>query len=172
MTTCANYSPFAMLLVTFLLLLVLCCKVTLADFIYEDFNNTVGLVFNGAAASTDCNESSAFIENDSVNQASSKLQQHGSTTTQDVFSTVETIQHNSLNDEIATHNAVFGHRTEFEVGTATGCSSRLRLTPSHPSKSGSIWYESRVSVVSSGVGSYVARSSSSLTTHETSTKLS
>jgi len=64
-----------------------------------------------------------------------------------VFSTVETIRHNSSDDDIAIHNAVAGHRREFEIAVNAGCSTRLRLTPSHPSKAGSVWYESRVPVL-------------------------
>ena len=33
------------------------------------------------------------------------------------------------------------------MGVTAGCSTRLRLTPSHPSKAGSVWYESRVPVL-------------------------
>lgn len=64
-----------------------------------------------------------------------------------MFSTVETMQHNSSNDDIAIHNGVFGHRDEFDLAATAGCSSRLRLTPSHPSKAGSVWYQSRVPVL-------------------------
>ena len=57
------------------------------------------------------------------------------------------MQHNSSNDDIAIHNGVFGHRDEFDLAATAGCSSRLRLTPSHPSKAGSVWYQSRVPVL-------------------------
>ena len=120
-----------------------------SDFFYTDFNQTGGLVFNGAAKTTDCDEASEIVDTmDTSNGGeASRLYQHGHTATMDVCSTVETIQHNSSHDEIAIHDAVLEYRREFDVGVTTGCSTRLRLTPSHHSKAGSIWYESRVPVL-------------------------
>ena len=37
---------------------------SLSDFLYADFNRTAGLVFNGAAMPTDCDEASDFVESD------------------------------------------------------------------------------------------------------------
>ena len=105
---------------------------------------------------TDCDEASDYVESDdnpydAADEGSSSgfLYHHGHTATTDVFSTVSTIGNNSsIDDGIAIHEGVFGHRREFDVGSTVGCSTRLRLTPSHPSKAGSVWYESRVPVVS------------------------
>lgn len=141
--------------VAFLVAVVLSrVQCALSDFLYADFNATVGLIFNGAARSTDCEEESPSLldlelqgDDDDDVSAASRLYQHGRTATTDVFSTVETSKNSSFGDEIATHEAVFGHRREFEVGEVSGCSTRVRLTPSHPSKAGSVWYESRVPVV-------------------------
>ncbi|KAL9182975.1 hypothetical protein ACHAXT_004254 [Thalassiosira profunda] len=131
-----------------LVLLLSHVHVALAGFVYPDFNSTAGLVFNGAAATSDCHEASEFIiESDDDASSASRLYQHGHTATTDVFSTVETIRRNSSDDDIAVHDAVFGHRRAFDVGGASGCSTRLRLTPSHPSRAGSVWYESRVPVL-------------------------
>ncbi len=126
------------------------CHVTLSDFLYADFNKTTGLVFNGAASPTACaGASNSVLETNSTSEQS-RINQYGHTATTDEFSTVETIPHNSSNDDIAVRYSVFGHRLEFDVDAATtgGCRSRLRLTPSHPSKAGSVWYDSRVPVVS------------------------
>jgi len=125
-------------------------RASLSDFLFADFSRTTGLVFNGAARPTDCDEASDFIESVSDDGASSGfLYQHGHTATTEVFSTVRTVGKNSSdNDGIAIYEGVFGHHREFDVGSNAGCSTRLRLTPSHPSKAGSVWYESRVSVVS------------------------
>ena len=59
------------------------------------------------------------------------IYQHGHTATVDVFSTVETVHHhhNSSDDDIVIHDAVLGHRSAFETGVTTGCSTRPRLTP-------------------------------------------
>jgi len=139
--------------------------VSLSDFLYADFNKTTGLVFNGAASPTACEGSSnVVLESNSSstnndNGKQSRLYQYGHTATTDVFSTVETTipQNNSSNDDdIAVRYAVFGHRLEFDIDaaitTTEGCNSKLRLTPSHPSKAGSVWYDSRVPVVSFFIG--------------------
>ena len=123
-----------------------------SDFFYTDFNRTTGLVFNGAANAVDCNEGSHLVDSDEQvggeNEGSQHaLYQHGYTATMDVMTTVETAKQNSSNDDIASHEAMIGHRNEYEIGREDGCSTRLRLTPSHPSQAGSIWYESRVPVL-------------------------
>lgn len=100
----------------------------LSDFAYPDFNKTTGLVFNGAASATDCGEASVFAETEGADddEVLSRIGQQGHTATSDLFSTVETAKHNSSEDEIAIHDAVFGHRNDFTVGLSTGCSTRLR----------------------------------------------
>lgn len=131
------------------IILLLQCSLGLADFSFVDFNHTVGLVFNGAASSVDCGESSEFARegNDAQDIGYPKIDQYGLTATTDIFTTVETATNNSSNDTIYLDNAVFGHCDEFATGTTAGCSNRLRLTPSHPSKAGSVWYQSRVPIL-------------------------
>ena len=122
----------------------------LGDFYFADFNHTRGLNFNGAAGTTDCDEASDFVEidgNDGDGTTQVTVEQRGHTATTEVFSTVETARHNSTDDGIAIHEAVIGHRDEYrrelDVGVG-GCSTRLRLNPSHPSKAVSVCYELRV----------------------------
>jgi hypothetical protein len=131
------------------IILLLHCSTAKGDFSYPDFNKTTGLVFNGAATSTDCGEASDFIESDITDEDASvpKIDEYGLTATTDLFTTVETAQNNSADDTTDLYDAVFGHRTKFELGVESGCSNRLRLTPSHPSKAGSVWYESRVPIL-------------------------
>lgn len=134
--------------VSHLSILLLLCAETSADFSYPDFNKTTGLVLNGAATSTDCGEASDFVkESETESHEDPKIEQYGLTSTTDLFTTVEASKNNSANDTIKIYEAVFGHRDEFAVGTDTGCSTRLRLTPSHPSKAGSVFYESRVPIL-------------------------
>ena len=110
-----------------LFLLLTHIHMSLSDFAYYDFNKTTGLVFNGAASTTDCGKQSEFVESDSSNDGDvARLDQQGYTATSDVFSIVETAIHNSSDDEIAIHNATFGHRSGFAAGITTGCSTRLR----------------------------------------------
>lgn len=134
-----------------IILLLSQIHVALSDFYYTDFNQTTGLVFNGAAQNTNCDEASEFVESDLSNDddrnENDRQTKYGALPTTDTFTTIATVQHNSSSDDIAIHDAVFGHRREFETSVTTGCSTRLRLTPSQPSKAGSIWYESRVPVL-------------------------
>ncbi len=128
------------------LLLLLGIHGALSDFTYYDFNKTIGLVFNGAADVTDCGEPTEFVDMPD-NDVASKLAQQGHTETTDVFTTVETVGSNASDDQIAIHEGLFGHLLEYQIGPRTECRNRLRLTPSHPSKAGSVWYESRVPVL-------------------------
>lgn len=111
---------------------------TKGDFTYLDFNSTAGLAFNGAAHVTNCGES--------IDPTRSHKVQVGHTATLELSTYVETTYHSSLNDDIALHVGVFGHRHDFDIGPNTLCSNRIRLTPSNPSKAGSVWYETRVPV--------------------------
>jgi hypothetical protein len=128
--------------------LLLQCSFVVSDFSYVDFNKTTGLVFNGAAMSTDCNEASEFVNKDQdETEDNPKINQYGLTATNDLLTTVETARNNSANDTIDLYEAVFNHRDEFAVGLTSGCSNRLRLTSSNPSKAGSVWYQSRVPIL-------------------------
>jgi len=137
-------------------LFVLLLPFTKSDFTYTDFNSTAGLAFNGAVEVTDCGggegEASAFVETTNTNttdpSSSSRLHQFGHTATLELSTTVETANHSSSNNDIALYTGVFGHRQDdFDVATDAGCSGRIRLTPSHPSKAGSVWYDTRVPVL-------------------------
>jgi hypothetical protein len=138
------------------LLLLLSLPFTHGDFTYTDFNSTPGLAFNGAAEVTDCGkgEASAFVGSNATDSSASLLQ-FGHTATIELFTSIETDNHtSSSSDDIALREAVFGHRHDLDVDAAAaanvddaGCSSRIRLTPSHPSKAGSVWYDTRVPVL-------------------------
>ncbi len=103
------------------------CNV-LADFVYPDFNKTTGLVFNGAAKVTDCNENTLFAESEqkTESQRIATIGHQGNTATLEVSSIVKTVASNSSTNNISNYNAVFGHSAEFSVGISTGCSSRVR----------------------------------------------
>lgn len=128
--------------IRYYLVIALCClqiHAALSDFIYADFNRTTGLVFNGAAKPTDCNDEEYSSANNNG------VYQHGQTATMDVYSTVKTAdQYNTSSDN--KHDGVFGHRRDITVDGYKN-TTRLRLTPSHPSKAGSVWYKSRVPVL-------------------------
>lgn len=122
---------------------------TQADFTYT---LKAGLAFNGAAEVTDCGEQSKFVEwnstaSDENNNDITTLHQITHTPTNELSTTIETVNDTTSNEDIAAFEGIFGHRHDGAVSTNTGCSSRIRLTPSHPSKAGSVWYETRVPVL-------------------------
>ena len=47
---------------------------------------------------------------------------------------------------ITNETAGFRHKTEFKNAPTSRCSTRLRLTPSGPDKSGATWYRKRVPI--------------------------
>lgn len=121
-----------------------------AEFSFPDFNKTVGLVFNGDASTSDCGLNNTYpnidnkqgshnIHNDAILTGES----NGLYFTQ----TTKTHEKNSETCKIKSTEAEFGHRNKFKAAIVTGCSTRLRLTPSAPSNVGSVWYESRVPVL-------------------------
>ena len=116
------------------LLLIVTLPFVRSDFTYVDFNSTSGLQLNGAAEVTNCGESEA-----SASPETSLLHQFTHTATLELSTSVETSNQTSSNDDTALHEGVFGHRDEFGVASDAGCSGRIRLTPSHPSKAGSVW---------------------------------
>ena len=127
-----------------------------ADFFYPDFDQALGLVFNGDATISDCDLKKKYISSqnmkldlqDTVNydqETISELHRVGSMQTRQ---TVSTDIGDDESSSIRTREAQFGHRDNFTSSSTSGCSSRLRLTPSGPSKVGSVWYEKRLPVVS------------------------
>ncbi len=129
-----------------------------ADFIYVDFNHTLGLNINGDAATSGCNISEAYEyisnqgdgskQNDHHKITDSRVvvgQEGGLQTRQSV-----TTNANHVEDDQSIHEmeARFGHRIAYVKGLNTGCKRRLRLTPSAASKTGSVFYEKRLPVVS------------------------
>ena len=129
-----------------------------ADFIYEDFNQTLGLNINGDAATSGCNISDRYIYSDG------EKTNHSTPTTNDPISanvivgkdgglqsrqTVVTNTNDAKDDQLINElEAKFGHRDAYVPRLNNGCRRRLRLTPSSPSKAGSVFYERRLPVVS------------------------
>lgn len=116
------------------LLLIISLPFVKCDFTYVDFNSTSGLALNGAAEVTNCSDAEASVSPDT-----SILHQFTHTSTLELSTSVETSNQTSSNDNTALLEGVFGHRDDFDVASDAGCSGRIRLTPSHPSKAGSVW---------------------------------
>ena len=116
-------------------------SITKGDFTYVDFNSTSGLALNGAAEVTHC----VLAEEES--NATAVLHEIGNTATLELSTSVATSNHTSFDDDTLLHDGVFGHRQDFGIASdSDSCSGRIRLTPSHPSKAGSVWYDTRVPI--------------------------
>lgn len=118
-----------------------------AEFHYSDFSNTSGLVFNGDAyVATTCTEDA---------RDSPPLHYQVEEGSYQLSSVVETVTaYNKQNKTVMEKTtAIFGHRYDnvsLINDPSGGCQTRLRLTPSHPSNVGSVWYEKAISVVRFG----------------------
>lgn len=153
--------------------LLILSKAVQADFYYPDFNQSLGLVFNGDATLSDCNEKhdgiigrlpnlAAAVASSSSSSSSTTITPPGDDDhnfTNSLFiergevggiqtrSTVETNVDDETSSWIAHREASFGHRSNFTPSIDTGCPTRLRLTSSHQGQVGSVWYEKRVPVL-------------------------
>ena len=150
-------------------LLLVVSKAVQADFHYADFNQSLGLVFNGDATLSDCNEkhdgiigrlpspprstidtsssSSSSSGMGDVNFTTSLFLERGEVAGVQTRSTVETNVDDETSSWIVHREATFGHRNNFTSSIDTGCPTRLRLTNSHQGQVGSIWYEKRLPVL-------------------------
>ena len=118
------------------------------DFTYPDFNQTLGLVFNGNASTTACNKSQPFLSKPTTPEEKQKskisvINLEGHDATQETV----TNEGGSEDESPSDLKPQFGHRDVFKSSPKTGCSRRLRLTSSSPSQAGSVFYQKRVSVI-------------------------
>ncbi|CAE7692754.1 unnamed protein product, partial [Symbiodinium microadriaticum] len=118
-------------------------------FVYVDFNDTTGIVFNGDAGTTVCRDDEMLRYGDVQGKADlfdegGSSIERGETTDLTFESTVET-NLAIYNEEIEKYLSGFLHRG-FTVTSPSTCKGRVRLTPSGPAKAGSIWFRDDVPV--------------------------
>jgi hypothetical protein len=137
-----------------------------ADFIYTDFNQTLGLNFNGDAATSGCEIKETYVTRNNVEtlrKINSSSVERGSNQTivavgkgndlQSMETTVTNEHDNGNDSQTNDMEAQFGHRDTYKPSPKTGCKRRLRLTPSSPSTAGSVFFEKRLPVVSLSIKS-------------------
>ena len=142
------------LLLRTLAVLLVFLEVQAESFRYRDFNNTNGLVFNGAAFSSSCEDSQkgkeaknhpayAYQPNHGVEFSAADVftRREGTDRIEEV---TEEPSEESEGAYISAHTAGFGHRDTdhfdgFGDSTQVDCPVRLRLTPSAPYQRGSVW---------------------------------
>lgn len=114
-----------------------------ADFVYSDFNQTAGLVFNGDATTVGC----AFgqVHDEGTASVAMLPEQLSETAAGQSERTVEASV-GATSAGIAEREASFGHRDDFAEPQSTPCSVRARMTPSRPHRVGSMWHHTALSV--------------------------
>jgi len=130
-------------------------------FVYEDFNFTTEIVFNGAAATSSCEE-------DDVGRMKQQpvylyMERHGKTfidkSVKSLFEGVTDLEETSIETEhadnklkLSENSANLGHRDEeswggYQASEKEDCSVRLRLTPSQPFLTSSVWRNDEVNML-------------------------
>ena len=118
------------------------------DFTYPDFNQTLGLVFNGDASISSCSSKHLADKSTQKNPDSVDAPRHQAVGVYDGLQLSQTVESHFEADEIPEFETGFGDRSSTLKNDGNlKCSRRLRLTPSAPSKAGSVFYEKRVPVV-------------------------
>ena len=133
----------------YFILLFFCLSQVTAEFTYSNFYQTLGLVFNGDATTADCNQKAELIRLNHTKQSPTTeviLSQHGEDGGMQTKIITQTVNKSKDTNKIE-NDAIFGHRDHFLQPPQNGCPRRLRLTSSHPSQVGSIWYEKRIPVL-------------------------
>eukprot|EP01031_Cornospumella_fuschlensis_P035520 gene35520-43063_t len=112
------------------------------SFVFRDFNITTGLLFNGDAGTTNCRNYSLNRYGDYQGKADrfneDSFIERGETTVLVSESIVET-NDASFNNETNRNLAGFLNRDD-TIQAPDFCNVRLRLTPSGPSKVGTVWF--------------------------------
>jgi hypothetical protein len=134
------------------------------DFVYPDFNATLGLTLNGAAATTACEVGIDLLKETGFHDWNDTADDFGETMGDaDAFedtvydqqgeaSNMQTTRHvgtnvqDSYSDSIKDKLSSFGHRDLFDESKTTRCGTRIRLTPSSPAKAGSVFRATRIDV--------------------------
>lgn len=139
----------------FVLILLISFIPCRADFVYQDFNETTGLIFVGASGTTNCYDNPLNRYGDVQGKA-------------DVFNvnTIEQISENTdliFESSVETNIAVFNKEVEQSlagylhrrdtISAPTSCVERVRLTPSNPSTVGAMWFRDETPV-SNGFDTY------------------
>jgi hypothetical protein len=116
--------------------------------VYRDFNETDGLQFNGAAATTSCFNDTlktyGDVQGDADRFNEDVLKERSETTVLISESTVETNEE-FRNAETDQTQAGFIHRANTKSAPSR-CAVRVRLTPSGPSKAGSVFFREQAPV--------------------------
>jgi len=123
-------------------------RLIISDFVYPNFNETTGLIFNGDAGTTSCTSDLLLDYGDVQNKADRFNQdvivQRGEDTDLTFETSIETNK-DIYNAEIDQYISGFLHRND-TISAPRKCPVRIRLTPSGPSKISSVWFRDKFAV--------------------------
>lgn len=132
--------PFALSLLVLVLSFAL---VNAGDFFFEDFEITAGLRFNGVAGVSDCSDATNYnytsLDDMNDQNADDETPQVYREST-DTASITTTVTADTINEvaNVSRFKAVFPHRSSAMPALRKICPKRLRLTPSRPTRVGSV----------------------------------
>ena len=119
-----------------------------SDILYLTFNDTTGLKFNGASGTTNCFNDLYQVYGD-VQGKADRFDEPAPiefSETTDIL-TEYVVHTNVASDNFETDTSLAGYLNRVNTTSApTTCAVRSRLTPSGPSKAGSMWYRELVPI--------------------------
>lgn len=136
-------------LVAFIVLLL--APSSRADFVYPDFNETTGLVMLGDTRTSNCADYApndyGDVHGDANYTGDAAAIERGEKTDLIFESVMDT---NDERDNVQTEKELSGflHRKDTRSAPSELCPTRVRLTPSGPSKVGGMWFREQVPVLS------------------------
>ena len=126
-----------------ILLFVMAISQSRADFMYPDFESTIGIAFYGDAVTTSCDDSTRAKYSAKHGTADISREEIPPTSEENtnaaVFQSTVTDEE-SVSARVAKDTAIIKHRDEYKDSPYDSCRIRLRLTPSEPSKRGAAWH--------------------------------
>ena len=131
------------------LLLSLLFQLSASDFQYLDFESIIGLDLRGSASTSSCDAGKRLrYRTDKYgnithgNMDDSTLGILPTTQEDDNFAQFQEVETDTLEGsaKVSSETAVLGHRDKYAFAPQGGCRTRIRLTPSEPSRAGALWH--------------------------------
>jgi hypothetical protein len=136
-----------LIFITIYFLIIQCAT---SDFIYEDFESTIGVDFNGAASTSSCDEGKRLAYQTKHGSADNNIETPPSTSEEDTnqaqFQEIVMEDTKPGFSLVTSETSILGHREKWGRSFYTGCRVRLRLTASEPSQVGSVWHARPVAI--------------------------
>lgn len=121
----------------------------LGDFQYVDFESIIGLDLRGSASTSSCDQGKrlAYRKDKDGNVLHGNMDDSTegilpTTQEDDNFAQFQEVETDTKEGSarVSTETALLGHRDVYGFAPNDGCRTRIRLTPSEPSKAGAIWH--------------------------------